>query len=121
VKDKFTLFVRDTFEPISFLAAAFNAGLDQASNRDSTYRRAEAYGKRFSADFAGQTTWRFFTDFAYLTIFSEDPRYYRLIHGSGKQRFFHAVEHTFVAQRDSGEHMFNMSTIRETSAGLIPP
>ena len=39
VKDKFTLFVRDTFEPISFLEAAFNAGLDQASNRDPTYRQ----------------------------------------------------------------------------------
>ena len=51
----------------------------------------------------------FSTDFAYPTIFAEDPRYYRLIHGSGRQRFFHAVEHTFVAQRDSGKHMFNIS------------
>ena len=110
VKDKFTLFVRDTFEPISFLEAAFNAGLDQASNRDPTYRQgAEAYGKRFGADFAGQTTWRFFTDFAYPTILSEDPRYYRMIHGSGRRRFLHALEHTFVAQRDSGKHMFNAS------------
>jgi hypothetical protein len=39
VKDKFTLFVRDTFEPISFLEAAFNAGLDQASKPDPTYRQ----------------------------------------------------------------------------------
>ena len=110
VKDKFMLFVRDTFDPISFLEAAFNAGLDQASNRDPTFGQgAEGYGKRFGADFAGQTTWRFFTDFAYPTIFSEDPRYYRLIHGTGRQRFFHAVEHTFVAQRDSGKHMFNVS------------
>ena len=104
------LFVRDTFDPISFFEAAFNAGLDQASNRDPTFGQgAEGYGRRFGADFAGQTTWRFFTDFAYPTIFSEDPRYYRLIHGSGRQRFFHAVEHTFVAQRDSGKHMFNFS------------
>jgi len=110
VKDKFMLFVRDTFDPISFFEAAFNAGLDQASNRDPKFGQgAEAYGKRFGADFAGQTTGRFFTDFAYPTIFSEDPRYYRLIHGSGRQRFFHAVEHTFVAQRDSGKHMFNFS------------
>jgi hypothetical protein len=110
VKDKFILFVRDTFDPISFFEVAFNAGLDQASNRDPTFGQgAGGYGKRFGADFAGQTTWRFFTDFAYPTIFSEDPRYYRLIHGSGRQRFFHAVEHTFVAQRDSGKHMFNVS------------
>lgn len=110
VKDKFILFVRDTFDPVSFLAAAFSAGSDQAKNRDPTFGQGpEGYGKRFGADFAGQTTWRFFTDFAYPTIFSEDPRYYRLIHGSGKRRFFHAVEHTFVAQRDSGRQMFNFS------------
>ena len=110
VKDKFMLFVRDTFDPVSFLAAAFNAGSDQAANRDPTFGQGAAgYGRRFGADFAGQTTWRFFTDFAYPTIFSEDPRYYRLIHGSGRRRFLHAVEHTFVAQRDSGKHMFNLS------------
>lgn len=38
-KDKFSLFVRDTFDPISFFEAAFNAGLDQASNRDPTFGR----------------------------------------------------------------------------------
>ncbi len=110
IKDKFVLFVRDTFDPVSFLEAGFNAGLDQASNRDPTFGQGvEGYAKRFGADFAGQTTWRFFTDFAYPAIFAEDPRYYPLIHGSGRQRFFHAVEHTFVAQRDNGRHMFNVS------------
>ena len=110
VKDKFGLFVRDTFNPISFLEVAFNAGLDQTSNRDPTFGQgAQGYGKRLGADFAGLTTWRFFTDFAYPTIFSEDPRYYRLIQGSGRRRFLYAIEHTFVAQRDSGKHIFNIS------------
>ena len=110
VKDKFMLFVRDTFDPISFLSAAFDAGMDQAANRDPAFGQGAAgYGRRFGADFAGQTTWRFFTDFVYPTIFGEDPRYYRLSHASGTRRFFHAVEHTFVAHRDSGQHMFNFS------------
>jgi len=119
VKDKFALFVRDTYDPISFLGAAFDAGLDQASNRDPTYGRGgEGYAKRFGADFAGQTTRRFFTDFAYPTVFSEDPRYYRLIHGRGRQRLFHAVEHTFVAQRDSGKYMFNISQWAGTATAV---
>jgi hypothetical protein len=50
-----------------------------------------------------------FSDFAYPTIFSEDPRYYRLGHRSGQRRFLHAVEHTFFAQHDSGKYMFNVS------------
>jgi hypothetical protein len=119
VKDKFVLFVRDTFDPVSFLAAAFNAGLDQASDRDPAFGQGSVgYGRRFGADFAGQTTWRFFTDFAYPTIFAEDPRYYRLIHGSGRRRFLHAVQHTFVAQRDSGKYMFNVSEWLGTASAV---
>jgi hypothetical protein len=119
VKDKFELFVRDTFDPVSFLSAGFDAGLDQASNRDPTFGQgSEGYGRRFAADFAGQTTGRFFMDFAYPTIFAEDPRYYRLIHGSGKRRFLHAVQHTFIAQRDSGTHMLNISVWLGTATSV---
>jgi len=116
VEDKLALFPRDMFDPISFLEVALNAGLDQASSRDPTCGQGAAgYGKRLGADFAGQTTRRFFTDFAYPMIFSEDPRYYRLIHGSGTRRFFHAVQHTFVARRDSGKRMFNVSQLLGTA------
>src|SRR5207302_9933895 len=31
-KDKFALFVQDAFDPVTFLATGFNAGLDQAEN-----------------------------------------------------------------------------------------
>ena len=78
-KDKFVLFVHDTFEPVSFLSAGFNAGLDQAGDRDPTFGQGAAgYGKRYGTNFAGEATWRFFTDFAYPSLFSEDPRYYRM-------------------------------------------
>lgn len=118
-KDKFALFVHDAFDPLSFLTAGFNAGLDQAQNRDSTFGQgAEGYSKRFGANFAGQTSVRFFTDFAYPTIFSEDPRYYRLAHGSRRRRFLHAVGHAFVAHRDNGKHMFNFSEWMGTTSAV---
>ena len=110
VKDKFRLFVRDTFEPISFLSAAFDAGLDQAGGRDPSFGQgASGYGKRFGTSYAGQATWRFFTDFAYPSLFSEDPRYYRSGQGSARRRILHAMGHTFVAHRDNGRHMFHYS------------
>jgi hypothetical protein len=109
-KDKFILFVRDTVEPVSFLSAGFNAGLDQAEDRDPTFGQGAAgYGKRLGTNFAGEATWRFFTDFAYPSVFAEDPRYYRLSHGTRKQRLLHAMEHTFIAHRDNGKRMFNYS------------
>ena len=110
VKDKFMLFVHDTIDPVSFLSAGFHAGLDQASNRDPTFGHGtEGYAKRYIADFTSQTDWRFFTDFAYPALFSEDPRYYPLGQGSTGARLLHAAEHAVVAHRDNGQHMFNFS------------
>ncbi len=55
LKDKFELFVQDSLDPVTFLATAFNAGLDQAEDSDPSYGQgAEGYGKRFGAEFAGQ-------------------------------------------------------------------
>jgi hypothetical protein len=124
LKDKFILFVRGSYDPATFLNAGFNAGLSQAEDQDRAFGQGFAgYSKRFGANFADQATFRFFKDFAYPTIFFEDPRYYRLIHGSGKARFLHAVEHVVVAHRDNGNRMFNFSewlgTVSAISLGNV--
>ena len=76
LKDKFVLFVQDSLDPVTFLSAAFSAGMEQVSNRDPTFGQGAAgYGKRFAANFADQASSKFFKDFAYPSIFSEDPRY----------------------------------------------
>jgi hypothetical protein len=119
LKDKFFLFVRGSFDPGTFLNSGFNAGLNQAENQDPTFGQGAAgYGKRFSASFADQASFRFFKDFAYPSIFYEDPRYYRLIHGSGGKRFLHAIEHAFVAHRDNGNRMFNFSEWLGTASAV---
>lgn len=110
LKDKFSLFVRDSFDPVTFLGAGFNAGVSQVENQDPTFGRdPTGYGKRFGAVFSDQASSKFFKDFAYPAIFYEDPRYYRLMEGSGRSRFFHAIEHSFVARRDNGNRMLNYS------------
>jgi len=116
---KFVLFLHDSSDPVSVLAAGFNAGLDQASNRDPTFGHGGlGYAKRFGANFASQTASRFFGDFLYPTIFSEDPRYYRMGQGSTKARLFHAMSHTVVAQRDNGKSMFNFSQWLATGSSV---
>lgn len=109
-KDKFLLFVHSTFDPVTFLSAGFNAGLDQAQDTNHSFGQGAAgYGKRFGAAFADQASSEFFKDFAYPTLFSEDPRYYRLAHGSTRRRLAHALQHAFVANRENGTRMFNAS------------
>jgi hypothetical protein len=110
LKDKFALFVQDSLDPVAFLGAGFDAGIDQAENTDPSYGQgAQGYGRRFGAELAGQTSSRFLKDFAYPAIFSEDTRYYRLGRGPAGKRLRHAMEHVVVAQRDDTRRMFNFS------------
>jgi hypothetical protein len=110
LKDKFVLFVEDSLDPVTFLSSGFSAGMDQASNRDRSFGQGAAgFGKRFAADFTDQASSRFFKDFAYPSLFSEDPRYYRLAYGSVGKRLRHATEHVFVAHHSDGTQMANYS------------
>jgi len=119
-KDKFLLFLHDTVDPVTFLSVGFNAGIDQAEDTDHSFGQGAAgYGKRFGAEFAGQASSEFFKDFAYPTIFSEDPRYYRLAHGSARRRLVHALEHAFVAHRENGTRMFNASEWLGTTTASV--
>jgi hypothetical protein len=77
--DKFVLFLQDSLNPVAFLSTGFNAGLDQASDRDHAFGQGtKGYAKRYGASFADQASSKFFKDFAFPTLFSEDPRYYRM-------------------------------------------
>lgn len=119
-KDKFLLFVDDSFEPLTFVASGFSAGIDQAENSDHSYGQgAQGYAKRYAAEYTDRATSKFFRDFAYPWIFREDPRYYRLGEGRGTTRFFHALEHAVVAHRDNGNPMFNFSVWLGTASAVV--
>jgi hypothetical protein len=110
IKDKLFLFMRDAVDPETFLAAGFNAGISQAENNDPSFGQGGAgYAKRLAASYTDEAQFRFFKEFAYPTIFHEDPRYYRLGQGTVKRRFLHAVAHAVVAYNDHGDPMFNYS------------
>jgi hypothetical protein len=110
LKGKFLLFIGDTLDPVTFLTAGFNAGLDQAQDADRQFGQGAAgYGKRFAADYTDQASGSFFGFFLYPTIFREDPRYYRLGQGSTGRRIYHAVEHVAVAHSEKGKEMPNWS------------
>ena len=109
-KDKFWLFVNDSVDPVAFINAAFDAGLDQVQNNEPTFGRGfTGYLDRFGANMAGQTSSNFFKDFLYPTVFNEDPRYYRLGRFSTRRRIGHAVTHVVIAHNVNGHSMFNFS------------
>ncbi len=119
IKDKFRLFVDDTIDPITFLNAAFNAGLGQAQNSDPSFGQGAAgYGRRFGVNMIDQAQSEFFKDFAYPTIFFEDPRYYRLGQGPTQRRFLHALAHAVVAHHEDGTPMPNYSEWLGTASAV---
>jgi len=120
VKDKFLLFVNDSIDPITFLSAGFDAAIDQATNRDPQYGQGLAgYGKRSAANLADRVTSKFAKDFVFPSIFSEDPRYYRLGQGPVGKRVLHAAAHVFVAHHAAGTRMFNYSEWLGTTSSVL--
>jgi hypothetical protein len=118
IKAKFFLFLRDSVDPETILGAGFDAGISQAKNDDAPFGQGgKGYAKRLAASYTDEIQYRFFKEFAYPTVFSEDPRYYRLGEGPAGRRFLHAVAHSVVAYRDNGTPMFNFSEwVGEVSA-----
>ncbi len=120
VKDKFLLFVNDSIDPMTLLSAGFDALIDQATDRDPEFGHGAAgYGKRFSADMADRISSSFVKNFAFPSMFSEDPRYYRLGHGPVGRRVLHAAAHVFVAHHGDGTRMFNYSEWLGTTSAVL--
>jgi hypothetical protein len=110
IKDKFFLFLRDSVDPETFLASALSAGISQGENDDPSFGQGAAgYGKRVGVSYIDEVQYRFFKEFAYPTIFREDPRYYRIGEGPVRRRFLHPLAHAVVAYKDNGKPMFNYS------------
>lgn len=108
--DKFNLFVKNNLEPVTFVGAAFNAGIAQAENSDAKFGQGMAgYGRRYGAALADTVASDFFHTFVFPVLFRQDPRYYRKREGTTGERLGHALTHVFVARSDSGKRMFNCS------------
>ncbi|HYX54504.1 MAG TPA: hypothetical protein VE783_13685 [Candidatus Limnocylindrales bacterium] len=110
IGQKFRLFYKTTLDPVTFIGAAASAGFSQWNNDDKEWGQgAEGYGKRYGAAYVDRAQRNFFGQFFYPAIFQQDPRFYRLGTGTVKERLEHAVAHTFVARRDDGARMPNLS------------
>jgi hypothetical protein len=119
-EDKFVLFLQDSLNPVAFLGTGFNAGLDQSSHRDHAFGQGTTgYAKRYGASFADQASSKFFKDFAFPSLFSEDPRYYRMARGGFRKRLLHALGHSFIAYRVDGTHILNSSEWLGTTTAAV--
>jgi hypothetical protein len=111
-KEKFRVFARSAFDPVTFVVVGFQAGISQAENSFPEYGQgAEGFGKYYGAAFADNVDSGFFSNFFYPVLFKQDPRYFRLGEGSFKHRLAYSVVQEFVAHKDSGGRTFHFSNV----------
>ena len=120
VKQKFTLFAKETFDPFTPVAAAAGALISQTDNDDPKYGYGgRAYALRFGAALADMTSQNFFQDAVLASLLHEDPRYFRIGPDySFWHRVGHAVSRVAVARADSGKSTFNYAAILGMGMGI---
>jgi hypothetical protein len=100
--EKFKLQFRSAIDPYTFAIAAITAGLGEAEDSDTgfgwgplgyTERAAAAYGDNVIGNTLGNAL--------LPSILHQDPRYFRLGHGSIGHRFFYAASTSFICKHDN--------------------
>jgi hypothetical protein len=111
-REKFHLFAKSAFDPVSIGVVGLQAGLSQAENEFPAYGQgAQGYGKRFGASLADEVSSGFWSNYAYPSLLKEDPRYFRLGEGGFGHRFVYGVKQEFVCHMDKGGRSFNFSNV----------
>lgn len=111
-REKFRVFTNSSFDRITFVTAAFDAGINQATNTPPGYGQGgEGYAKRYGAAVGDKVASDFFGKFFFPVIFRQDPRYFALQEGSGPRRTGYAMSHVFVTRGDNGRSQFNASQV----------
>lgn len=109
-KQKYSMAMRETFDPVSFIGTSVTAGIEQATNAFSGYGQgAQGYGKRWGERFADGRTSDLLSHAVFPSLFHQDPRYFYQGSGSTRSRILHAVSYAFIARSDSGQMMPNYS------------
>jgi len=100
---KFRLAMRSAIDPFQFVAAALDAGINQAQNSFPGYGQGtQGYAKRFGAGYADQFDGAMWGNAILPIVLHEDPRYFRKGAGSFKKRLFYSISTTFITKNDNG-------------------
>lgn len=109
-QQKFEVFVKCTYSPRTFVGAAFDAGVSQATDGHHGYGGGWAgYGKRYGASLADGESGVFFQHFLLPTLFRQDPRYYRRPDLPVGKRVAYAMSRVLLTRQDTGETGINVS------------
>jgi hypothetical protein len=101
-KQKLKLAFRSSTDPVAFAVAAAAAGYHEAMDDDTGFGwGAEGYGKRWGAAYLDSFDGAMIGNGILPAILHQDPRYFRMGHGSTSHRLFYAVAASFICKHDN--------------------
>jgi hypothetical protein len=111
-KQKFSVIVRSSFDPVQIPWYGFLSAVSQAENSEPGYGQGwAAYGKRFGAYAADGTIENFFVGAILPSMLRQDPRYFQSGEGSFMHRTGYAISRVVITRGDSGLQQFNFSEV----------
>jgi hypothetical protein len=119
-REKFVLFVKETFDPFTIFGSVMGATYSHIAQEDPKYGQgSRAYRQRVGAAYADVTSQNFFSDYLLASLFREDPRYFRLGPKAGvPKRVLYSMSRVAVCRTDSGKDRICFSSLLGTGLGI---
>lgn len=103
-KQKFQLMFKSSTDPYIFALTAIDGGLSMAEDEYASYGQGvEGFAKYWGAAYADTFDGNFWGNAVLPAWWHEDPRYYRMGHGSFLKRAAYSASTTVWCKRDSGK------------------
>ena len=120
--EKLVFSFTEVARPITLLPGLYSASYEQIFETDPKYGHdLGAFGEKLGAAMLRSASVRVFSDGIFAAAFHQDPRYYRVAHGSIIHRSLLSAEQALVRRSDDGNPEFNYSGIagRAAAAALV--
>lgn len=111
-KDKFKIFLEDSFDYSAFVEVAILAGLGESKTSEPAFQGgAPGYARYYWHSFADNTDGNLMTEYLVPMATREDPRYYTLGHGGFLRRSTYSISRLFITRNNQGNPTPNLSEI----------
>jgi hypothetical protein len=112
--------MRENVRLITLFPALYSAGYEQLTGSDPKYGSDSGAGAmKFGAAMAHSASVRLFSDGVFAPVFHQDPRYYRMAHGSFWHRSIYSAERALVRRSDDGSLQINSSGLSGRAAAAV--
>jgi hypothetical protein len=100
---KFQLFFKGAFDSYQFVLAGIDAGIGQAEDSDRGYNQGlKGFARRYGANYGDNFDGNLWGNAVLPSLLHQDPRYFRMGHGTVLHRALYSISTTFRTRGDNG-------------------